>query len=151
MEINASGYLYFLDIVDFTLATGDEKLVRNFFLRKVEVGTKVVLDNIYFETGKAILRPESHNALDQVFRFLENNPAMKLEISGHTDNTGSLRINQRLSRDRAKAVVDYLVNLGISQEMLISQGYADTQPVAPNNTVEGREKNRRVEFKVLSK
>ncbi|TFH27247.1 MAG: hypothetical protein E4H10_04490 [Bacteroidia bacterium] len=151
VEINATGYLYFLDIIDFTSANGDEKLVRNFFLKKVEVGTKVVLDNIYFETGKAILRPESHNALDQVFRFLENNPAMKLEISGHTDNTGSLRINQRLSKDRAKAVVDYLVNLGISQEMLISQGYADTQPVAPNNTVEGREKNRRVEFKVLSK
>ena len=63
----------------------------------MEVGTKVVLDNIYFETGKAVLRPESFEALDQVFRFLENNPAMKLEISGHTDNTGSLRINQKLS------------------------------------------------------
>jgi outer membrane protein OmpA-like peptidoglycan-associated protein len=151
VEINATGYLYYLDIIDFTLVTGDEILRRNFFLKKVEVGTKVVLENIYFETGKAILRPESHSALDQVFRFLENNPGMKLEISGHTDNTGSLRINQRLSRDRAKAVVDYLVNLGISPEMLISEGYADTQPVAPNNTSQGREKNRRVEFKVLSK
>jgi len=151
VEINATGYLYFLDIIDFTLVTGDDILRRNFFLRKVEVGTKVVLENIYFETGKAILRPESHSALDQVFRFLENNPGMKLEISGHTDNTGSLRINQRLSRDRAKAVVDYLVNLGISPDMLISEGYADTQPVAPNNTAQGREKNRRVEFKVLSK
>ena len=118
---------------------------------RVEVGTKVVLDNIYFETGKAILRPESNNALDQVFRFLENNPSMKLEISGHTDNTGTLRINQRLSRARAKAVVDYLVSLGISEEMLISEGYADTQPVATNDTAAGREKNRRVEFKVLSK
>ena len=151
VEINATGYLYFLDIIDFTLVTGDDILRRNFFLRKVEVGTKVVLENIYFETGKAILRPESHSALDQVYRFLENNPGMKLEISGHTDNTGSLRINQRLSRERAKAVVDYLVNLRISPDMLISEGYADTQPVAPNNTAQGREKNRRVEFKVLSK
>lgn len=151
VEINATDYLYFLDIIDFTRVNADEKLQRNFFLKKVEVGTKVVLDNIYFETGKAVLRPESHNALDQVFRFLENNPNMKLEISGHTDNTGSLRINQRLSRERAKAVVDYLVNIGISADMLISEGYADTQPVAPNNSVEGREKNRRVEFKVLSK
>ena len=151
VEINATGYLYFLDIIDFTLVTGDDILRRNFFLRKVEVGTKVVLENIYFETGKAILRPESHSALDQVYRFLENNPGMKLEISGHTDNTGSLRINQRLSRERAKAVVDYLVNLGISPDMLISEGYADTQPVAPNNTAQGREKNRRVEFQVLSK
>ncbi len=69
-------------------ANGDVRLQKDFFLKKVEVGTKVVLDNIYFETGKAILRPESYDALDQVFRFLENNPTMKLEISGHTDNTG---------------------------------------------------------------
>lgn len=151
VEINASGYLYFLDIIDFSSATLDTKLQRNFFLQEVEVGTKVVLDNIYFETGKAVLRPASNDALNQVFRFLENNPSMKLEISGHTDNTGSLRINQRLSRERAKAVVNYLVNLGISEEMLISEGYADSQPVAPNTSAEGREQNRRVEFKVLSK
>lgn len=151
VEINAAGYLYFLDILDLTSETNDEQLHRDFFLKKVEVGTKVVLDNIYFETGKAVLQPESFDALDQVFRFMENNPAMKIEISGHTDNTGSLRINQRLSRDRAKSVVDYLVSGGISEEMLVYEGYADTQPVAPNDTREGRERNRRVEFKVLSK
>ncbi len=151
IEINAAGYLYFLDILDLTSSTNDEQLQRDFYLKKVEVGTKVVLDNIYFETGKAVLRSESFDALDQVLRFLENNPTMKLEISGHTDNTGSLRINQKLSRDRAKSVVDYLVSNGISADMLVYEGYADTQPVAPNNTSEGRERNRRVEFKVLSK
>jgi len=151
IEINASGYLYYLDILDYTSASGDEKLRQDFFLRKVEVGTKVVLDHIFFETGKAILRPESEEALNQVLRFLENNPSMRLEISGHTDNTGSLRINQKLSRDRASSVVNYLVGKGIPQEMLESKGYADTQPVAENNTTEGRTKNRRVEFKVLSK
>ncbi len=109
------------------------------------------LRKVYFETGKAVLRPESFDALDQVFRFLENNPSIRLEISGHTDNTGSLRINQRLSRERAKAVVDWLVNKGIAPEMLNYEGYADTQPVATNDTAEGREKNRRVEFKVISK
>jgi len=150
VEINATGYLYFLDIIDLMGQTGDEKLVQNFYLEKIEVGTKVVLENIYFETGKAVLRPESFDALDQVFRFLENNPDMKLEISGHTDNTGSLRINQRLSRERAKAVVNYLVGGGIPETMLVYEGYADTQAVAPNDTSEGRKKNRRVEFKVLS-
>jgi len=132
-------------------ATGDEQVIQDYYLKKVEVGTKVVLENIYFETGKAVLRPESYAALDQVFKFLENNPTMKLEISGHTDNTGSLRINQKLSADRAKSVVNYLVNRGIAEGMLVFKGYADTQPVAPNNTPEGRERNRRVEFKVLSK
>jgi outer membrane protein OmpA-like peptidoglycan-associated protein len=151
IEINASGYLYYLDILDYSNMSGDEKILQDFFLNKVEVGTKVVLDHVYFQTGKAILRPESEDALNQVLRFLENNPSMRLEISGHTDNTGSLRINQKLSRDRAIAVVNYLVGKGIPQEMLESKGYADTQPVAENTTSEGRTQNRRVEFKVLSK
>ncbi len=150
IEINATGYLYFLDIIDLTGFSGDEKVVQDFYLQRIEVGAKVVLENIYFETGKAVLRPESFDALDQVIRFLENNPDMKLEISGHTDNTGSLRINQKLSRDRARAVVNYLVSGGIPESMLVYEGYADTQPVDTNDTREGREKNRRVEFKVLS-
>lgn len=150
VEINATGYLYFLDIVDLLGQTGEEKVIQDFYLKKIEVGTKVVLNNIYFETGKAVLRPESFDALDQVFRFLENNPDMKLEISGHTDNTGSLRINQKLSAARAKSVVDYVVGRGIPEGMLVYEGYADSQPVAPNDTPEGREQNRRVEFKVLS-
>lgn len=151
IEINASGYLYFLDILDYSLETGDEKLRQDFFLKKVEVGIKVVLDHIYFETGKAVLRQESNDALNQVLRFLQNNPSIRLEISGHTDNTGSLRINQKLSRDRAGAVVNYLVEKGVPVEMLESKGYADTQPVASNATADGRTQNRRVEFKVLSK
>ncbi|MFO7668835.1 MAG: OmpA family protein [Bacteroidales bacterium] len=150
VEINATGYLYFLDILDLLGESGEEKVVQDFYLQKIEVGTKVVLENIYFQTGKAVLRPESNNALDQVVRFLQNNPGMKLEISGHTDHTGTLRINQKLSRDRAKAVVTYLVGRGIPETMLVYEGYADSQPVAPNDTAEGREKNRRVEFKVLS-
>lgn len=151
IEINASGYMYFLDILDFSAESGDEEIHKDFFLSKLKVGIKVVLENIYFETGKAILRPESSEALDQVLRFLENNPSIKLEISGHTDNTGSLRINQKLSTDRAAAVVNYLVGKGIPQEMLVARGYADTQPVAENTTSAGRKQNRRVEFKVLSK
>ncbi len=150
VEINATGYLYFLDIIDLTNQSGEAKVVQDFYLQKIEVGTKVVLENIYFQTGKSVLRPESNDALDQVLRFLENNPDMKLEISGHTDNTGSLRINQKLSRERAKAVVTYLVVRGIPETMLVYEGYADSQPVAPNDTTEGRKKNRRVEFKVLS-
>ena len=150
VEINATGYLYFLDILDLLGHNGEDRVVQDFYLQKIEVGTKVVLDNIYFQTGKAVLRPESNDALDLVVRFLENNPDMKLEISGHTDNTGSLRINQKLSRERAKSVVSYLVGRGIPDTMLVYEGYADTEPVAPNDTSEGREKNRRVEFKVLS-
>lgn len=151
VEINATGYLYYLDILDLSGLNADEPAERNFYLQKIEVGTKVVLDNIYFETGKSVLTPNSYESLDQVVRFLENNKSVRLEISGHTDNTGSLRINSRLSEARARAVVQYIVAGGISENRLEYKGYADTQPVADNNTPEGREMNRRVEFKVLEK
>ncbi len=150
-ELNAPGYIFGLEIVDLSGHNPDEPATRDFYLQKLEVGTKVILDNIYFETGKSVLTPDSYEALDQVVKFLESNGTVRLEISGHTDNTGSLRINTNLSRARAKAVVDYLVDRGISQARLEYEGYADSQPVAPNTTAEGREKNRRVEFKVLSK
>ncbi|MBN1131482.1 MAG: OmpA family protein [Bacteroidales bacterium] len=151
VEINATGYLYFLDIVDLSGKSSDEKVYRDFYLQKIEVGTKVVLENIYFETGKAILRAESYESLDQVYKFMENNPTVQLEISGHTDNTGTYKINSKLSRDRAKAVVDYLTGRGIPADRLVYEGYADSQPIATNDTAAGRERNRRVEFKVISK
>ena len=151
VEINATGYLYYLDIVDLSNMDPDEKGSKDFYLQRIEVGAKVVLENIYFETGKAVLTPESYESLDQVYKFLENNESVRLEISGHTDNVGSLKVNTRLSEDRAKAVVDYLVGRGIDDSRLEYKGYAFTQPIAPNDTPEGREQNRRVEFKVLSK
>ena len=151
VEINATGYLYFLDIIDLSDYNPDEPAEMDFYLQRIEVGTKVVLDNIYFQTGKSILTVDSYEALDQVVRFLQNNESVRLEISGHTDNTGSLRINANLSEARAKAVVDYIGDRGIDKSRLEYKGYADSQPVADNSTPEGREKNRRVEFKVLSK
>jgi outer membrane protein OmpA-like peptidoglycan-associated protein len=151
IEINATGYLYYLDIADLSGLNPDEPAEQDFFLQKIEVGTKVVLDNIYFETGKSVLTTESYESLDQVYRFLDNNPTVRLEISGHTDNTGSLRVNTSLSQARAKAVVDYLVGRGLDRGRFEYKGYADTQPIADNSTAEGREMNRRVEFKVLSK
>ncbi len=151
VEINATGFLYYLDIVDLSELDVDEVASKDFFMQRIEVGAKVVLENIYFETGKAVLTSESYESLDQVYTFLDNNSSVRLEISGHTDNVGSLRVNTQLSRDRAKAVVDYLVGRGIESSRLEYKGYAFTQPIAPNDTPEGREQNRRVEFKVLSK
>ncbi len=151
VEINATGYLYYLDIIDLTHTDSDQSGSVDFYLKRIEVGTKVVLDNIYFETGKSVLTVDSYEALDQVVRFLENNASVRLEISGHTDNTGSLTVNKRLSEARAKAVVDYIADRGIARSRLEFKGYADSEPVAGNDTAEGREMNRRVEFKVLSK
>ncbi|MBN1117523.1 MAG: OmpA family protein [Bacteroidales bacterium] len=151
VDINASGYLMFLDILDLTAATYDEVIVRNFELERVEVGAKVVLQNIYFETGKSNLLPESYATLHSVVRLLENNPTLRLEISGHTDNVGSAKSNLKLSNDRAKSCVDFIVQGGIAAERLEYKGYGYESPIAPNNTPEGRAQNRRVEFKILSK
>ncbi len=151
VEIQAKDYLFFLDAVDMTRATTGEPMIHDFYLEKIKIGTKVVLENIYFETNKATLKPDSYEQLDQVVRFLESNESLRLEISGHTDNIGSLKYNTKLSEERARAVVNYLISKGIDPSRLESKGYAFTQPVAPNSTPEGREKNRRVEFKVIGK
>ena len=151
VEIVVKDYLFYLDIVDLSKEASDEVTIKDFQLEKIQVGTKVVLENIYFETGKAILKPESFKQLDQVIEFMESNETLRMEISGHTDNTGSMKVNSKLSEDRAKAVVDYLTGKGIAMDRLEWKGYAYTQPIAPNDTAEGRAKNRRVEFKILSK
>ena len=78
-------------------------------------------------------------------------PKMKIEISGHTDNKGSDEYNQKLSENRAKSVVDYLVEKGITQDQLIFKGYGETKPIASNDTDEGQQLNRRIEFEILSK
>ena len=151
VEIVAKDYLFFLDAVDMSGASPDEPFVKDFYLEKIEVGIKVVLENIYFQTGKAVLTAASYPQLNQVIDFMKGNESVKLEISGHTDNVGSAKINNKLSEDRAKAVVDYLVANGIDKNRLDAKGYGFSQPVAPNNTPQGREKNRRVEFKIISK
>jgi outer membrane protein OmpA-like peptidoglycan-associated protein len=151
VDIIAKGYLLYLDVVDLSEKTYDEVVVKNFLLERVEVGAKMILKNIYFEFGKATLKPESFSMLDNVVKLMESNETVRIEISGHTDNVGSLKANTKLSSDRAKAVVDYLVQKGIRADRLEYKGYAFSQPIAPNTTEEGRAQNRRVEFKVLSK
>ena len=90
-------------------------------------------------------------SLDNIVKLLQSNETLRIEISGHTDNVGSAKTNIRLSADRAKAVVDYLVKQGIPESNLEYQGYGFSQPIAPNTTEDGRAQNRRVEFKILSK
>ena len=141
----------YLDILDLSNETYENIIVKNFELDRVEVGAKVILKNIYFEFGKSTLKPESYVSLDNVVELLQSNEGIKIEISGHTDNIGSLKSNTKLSEARAKSVVNYLVSKGINPSRLEYKGYAYTQPVAPNSTEAGRAQNRRVEFKVLSK
>lgn len=151
IEITAKGYMYFIDQIDLSGENfSNDMATRNFTLEKLAVGAKMILKNIYFETAKATLRSDSYEELNRVVDFLEENPSVRIEISGHTDNIGSHSYNKKLSRDRAKSVVDYIAGQGIDKGRLQSEGYAFEQPVAPNTTEEGRAQNRRVEFRILS-
>ena len=106
------------------------------------------LSNIFFETDKYDLKPESYPELKRLAAFIQEQPEVKLEISGHTDNAGSLQHNKVLSQQRSDAVKKYLVSLGCKESNIKSIGYGSEKPVAPNTTEEGKAQNRRVEFKI---
>ncbi|MDR1343702.1 MAG: OmpA family protein [Prevotellaceae bacterium] len=122
----------------------------NFPTDSIKVGMKVYLQSILFANAKATLLPKSYKQLEQLYRLMLYHPLLKVEISGHTDNTGKKATNQRLSGERAQSVVDYLIGRGIEPNRLSARGYSDTQPIAPNKTAAGKALNRRVEFKVTA-
>ncbi|RYF45910.1 MAG: OmpA family protein, partial [Cytophagaceae bacterium] len=117
----------------------------------IEEGRSVRLNNVFFDTGKAILRDESAPELDRMVVVMNENPKLAVELGGHTDNTGSNEINAKLSQDRADAVREYLIGKGIEPDRIASKGYGETKPVAPNDTDAGRQQNRRVEFVITKK
>lgn len=101
---------------------------------------------INFETGKALIKPESENIIDQVAQLLKENAALKISVEGHTDNVGTAPANQTLSENRAKAVMNAIIAKGIDKARLSSKGWGQTKPIADNKTDDGKAKNRRVEI-----
>ncbi len=126
----------------------DKPLVKDFAL--VKEGMAITLRGIYFDVNKTTIKPESRPALEDAAKILKENPAIRVEIQGHTDSQGSDEYNLKLSDGRAWSVVNYLVqNFGIDQSRLTAKGYGESRPVADNSTAEGRALNRRVEFVIL--
>ncbi len=150
VAVKADGYLFYSENIDIPEATAYQEVTKDIVLSKVGIGSKIVLKNIFFDYGKETLRETSFGELDRLVALLNSYPNMTIEIGGHTDNSGSLKLNTDLSEARAKSVVDYLVDKGISKTRLSFKGYAYLQPIATNDTDDGRQQNRRVEFKVIS-
>jgi outer membrane protein OmpA-like peptidoglycan-associated protein len=148
VNLRATGFLSDMKRVIIPDSYTEELFTLDIPLIKVKVGKKFVLENILFESGKAVLVASSYSALDKILKALQDNPELKIEISGYTDNTGSAVINAKLSEDRARAVVVYLARKGIDIARLSFHGYGSEQPIADNATAEGRAKNRRVELKI---
>jgi outer membrane protein OmpA-like peptidoglycan-associated protein len=118
-------------------------------LNPIKAGVKIVLENIFYETNSFELLEQSKIELDELVRFLNENPAVRILISGHTDNVGTAAYNQKLSENRAESVFKYLIAKGIKQERLLFKGFGLNNPVDTNDTEEGRAKNRRTEIMIL--
>jgi OmpA-OmpF porin, OOP family len=150
---------YYVDDIKLALADGpdpaDEPVVaqaeeKPAYFSKEELHKPVILKNVVFEVDKSTLLPESVGELQELKAFLQENQHLIIFLTGHTDNTHTPAYNRQLSEDRVLAVKNWLVENGIRPDRLRTKGYGDTQPIADNQTVEGRQRNRRVEFSVLN-
>ncbi|MGZ4034635.1 MAG: OmpA family protein [Bacteroidia bacterium] len=152
IAVKKDNYLFHSENFDIPNTAAYQEVVKDVALKNIAVGSKIILKNIFFDFDKATLRPESTNELERLTNLLKvDAPTLKIEISGHTDSKGADDYNKKLSNSRAKAVVDYLISKGIAADRLTSVGYGEEQPIATNDTDEGRQLNRRTEFKILSK
>lgn len=150
-NVSKDGYLFFSE--NFSLKDHDTKepFLLNVELNRVKEGVRIVLKNIFFESGKSTLKESSKTELNKLVELLTKNPSIQIEIGGHTDNVGADADNLKLSDARANEVKKYLISAGIAENRLTAKGYGETVPIADNTTEVGRSKNRRTEFKIVAK
>ena len=148
IAVKASGYLFHSENFDISAGSDDNLVNKTIELKNIAIGSKIALRNIFFDLGKATLRVESNSELDRLVKLMQDVPTLKIEISGHTDNTGSALINDALSQQRADAVVNYLKSKGINASRMTAKGYGSNLPIATNNSEDGKQQNRRTEFEI---
>jgi len=147
----ADNYYSVTQNIDASKLEAYQELEVNLYLAPIEKDEAIRLNNIFFEFGKATLKEESFPELNRLVKLLTDNPAITIEINGHTDDVGADADNLKLSQERAAAVVAYLTSKKIGGTRLSSNGFGETKPIADNKTEEGRQLNRRVEFVVKTK
>jgi outer membrane protein OmpA-like peptidoglycan-associated protein len=154
VNVSRPGFLFYSD--NFSLkeiaADFNKPYLLDIPLQPIDTGSVVELKNIFFDVNKWDLKPESKAELEKLVSFLQKNPTLRIELGGHTDNSGDKKFNLTLSANRAKAVYDYLLLNGkIAASRLTYKGYGDSRPKVPNDTPENKARNRRTEFKVIGK
>ncbi|MDX5324700.1 MAG: OmpA family protein [Bacteroidota bacterium] len=149
LNISKPGYLFHSENFSLIQQPENRAFPLDVKLSPIQKDVKVKLNNVFFATDSYELRPESKVELNKVVEFLDLNPNVIVEVQGHTDNEGSSAYNLQLSKKRAASVVDYLKSQGIASARMKSAGFGDTQPVATNETEEGRQANRRTEMKII--
>jgi outer membrane protein OmpA-like peptidoglycan-associated protein/tetratricopeptide (TPR) repeat protein len=151
LNVSKKGYLFFSD--HFALQTvhdRDEPYLKDVPLQPIKVGQSMILKNVFFSYNSWELKEQSRIELDKVVQLMKENPSLTIEISGHTDNTGTPEYNLGLSDRRAASVTDYLSIHGVSPERMTARGFGLTRPITSNESEEGRAINRRTELKILS-
>lgn len=150
LNVNREKYLFYSDYFECKNANDKQNaydlLIR---LQQPVAGEKVVLKNIFFDVNRFELKESSYAELNKLSALLKAQPQIRIEVSGHTDNTGDKKANQILSENRARSVVDFLVSKGIPAGRLTYKGYGDARPIAGNDSESGRAQNRRTEFIIL--
>lgn len=149
-NVHRKGYLFYSENFDMNNVSSDSVYNIDIPLEPIEANAKVVLKNVFYDTKKTDLKPESISELDNVVRLMNENPNMKVQINGYTDNIGTPADNLKLSNGRALSVVNYLIAKGVKKERLSYKGFGETKPVATNETEAGRAMNRRTELRVVS-
>ncbi len=149
MNVTAEGYLFYSENFSIKDNPSSDPYLIDVPLKKIRTGQTVPLYNVLFDVNKYEIKTESTSELERLFNLLTVNTTIKVEIGGHTDNSGAETINQPLSQNRAKAVYDYLIKKGIAAKRLTFKGYGSSVPIMPNTSDEGKRKNRRTEIKVL--
>ena len=149
-NVNRKGYLFYSDNFSLAKNNPDSVFIVNIPLQPIEKGATIVLKNIFFETGKFELQNESKSELNKLVTLLNDNPNLKIQIDGHTDNVGQEKDNLLLSTNRAKAVVGYLLNKSINVQRLTYKGFGSSKAVANNATEQGKALNRRTALSIIS-
>ncbi len=145
-----AGYFPVSDNISLLSLASYQEVERDLYLEPIAVGSVIRLNNLFFETDKTDLRPESKSELDRLVVLLQNSPGMNVSIEGHTDDRGSASHNDALSRGRADVVRAYLVQNGVPESRLVAKGFGKTQPLVQGISDGARTKNRRVEFRITS-
>lgn len=161
IAVKAEDYLFHSENFDVKSSSGYKEVVKNIDLKKINVGKAIVLRNVFFDFNKYSLRVESEVELNRLVKFLNDNSKVSIELSGHTDSRGSAAYNKKLSLNRAKSVVDYLVKKGISKDRLEYAGFGSEKPMVTDAEIakmtrksdreDAHQRNRRTEFKIISK
>ncbi|MDX2197122.1 MAG: OmpA family protein [Cytophagales bacterium] len=149
IEIQKDGFLFYSENIDIPTGNEVKQINKTITLQKITKGNKIVLKNVFFEHGKFNLAEDSKSELDLLLDLLIKNKNIRIEVSGHTDDTGTDEINNRLSYERARSVAEYLIKKGVDKNRLMYRGYGKNRPIASNTTDDGKKLNRRTEFEVL--